>query len=133
MNLRQLRQVAGLGFRTGGYTGSWSSDEGRLAVLHQKELVLNKEDTSNILTAVNTVRNMEGLLSSLGNAVSNRANGLLGLLNMGSASANTSKDSIEQNVHIEANFPNVTDRQEIENAFDNLVNIAAMRAYKNIL
>ena len=131
MNLTQLRKAAGL--RTGGYTGSWSSDEGRLAVLHQKELVLNKEDTSNILTAVNTVRNMEGLLSSLGNAVSNRANGLLGLLNMGFASANTSKDSIEQNVHIEANFPNVTDRQEIENAFDNLVNIAAMRAYKNIL
>ena len=44
-------------FDTGGYTGSWGSS-GRLAMLHEKELVLNREDTSNILGAVDMVRNI---------------------------------------------------------------------------
>jgi TP901 family phage tail tape measure protein len=39
-------------YDTGGYTGDWHSDEGRLAVLHQKELVLNAKDTANILKTV---------------------------------------------------------------------------------
>jgi len=44
-------------YATGGYTGEWGSS-GRLAVLHEKELVLNKEDTSNILNAVSLIRQM---------------------------------------------------------------------------
>jgi len=40
---------------TGGYTGEWG-DSGKLAMLHQKELVLNPVDTSNILAAVDLVR-----------------------------------------------------------------------------
>ena len=35
--------------------------------------------------------------------------------------------ALEQNVHIDASFPNATDRYEIEFAFDNLVNIASQR------
>ena len=31
---------------------------------------------------------------------------------------------LEQNVHIDASFPGVTDRNQIEEAFGNLVNIA---------
>jgi hypothetical protein len=42
-------------FDTGGYTGEWGSD-GRAAILHEKELVLNKADTANILAAVDIVR-----------------------------------------------------------------------------
>ena len=39
---------------------------------------------------------------------------------------------LEQNVHIEANFPNVESASEIEEAINNLVNLAAQRAnYKN--
>nr|DAK59203.1 MAG TPA: minor tail protein [Caudoviricetes sp.] len=38
-------------YDTGGYTGNWG-DAGKLAVLHEKELVLNSEDTTNVLTAV---------------------------------------------------------------------------------
>ena len=38
-------------FDTGGYTGSWGP-EGRLAMLHQKEIVLNAQDTENLLSAV---------------------------------------------------------------------------------
>jgi hypothetical protein len=40
---------------TGMYTGEWGS-EGKLAILHEKELVLNKEDTANMLAAVGMIR-----------------------------------------------------------------------------
>jgi hypothetical protein len=49
---------------TGGYTGEWGN-EGRLAVLHEKELVLNKKDTSNILDAVKISRNLDDNISSM--------------------------------------------------------------------
>jgi len=35
------------------------------------------------------------------------------------------QQDLEQNVHIEASFPNVTEHNEIERAFDNLINRAA--------
>ncbi|PAD70738.1 phage tail tape measure protein [Bacillus sp. 7586-K] len=41
-----------LPFKSGGYTGN---DEG-LAILHEKELVLNKDDTKNVLSAVSMLR-----------------------------------------------------------------------------
>jgi hypothetical protein len=44
-------------YASGGYTGDWGSD-GRLAVLHQKELVLNQEDTKNMLAAVQSIREL---------------------------------------------------------------------------
>jgi hypothetical protein len=40
---------------TGGYTGSWGS-EGKIAMLHEKELVLNADDTENLLNAVGIIR-----------------------------------------------------------------------------
>jgi hypothetical protein len=43
------------GFDTGGYTGEWGPT-GKLAVLHQKEIVLNAEDTENLLQTVGMVR-----------------------------------------------------------------------------
>jgi hypothetical protein len=45
-----------LGYETGGYTGAFSG--GKLGILHQKELILNRGDTSNILAAVNMVRSI---------------------------------------------------------------------------
>ena len=45
------------GFNTGGYTGAWGAD-GRIAMLHQKELVLNAKDTENMLKAVDILRAM---------------------------------------------------------------------------
>jgi hypothetical protein len=36
--------------------------------------------------------------------------------------------ALEQNVHIEASFPNATDHNEIEEAFNNLVNLASQYA-----
>ena len=48
------------GFATGGYTGDFT--DGKLAFLHEKELVLNQEDTKNMLAAVSTVRALEPAL-----------------------------------------------------------------------
>jgi hypothetical protein len=43
----------------------------------------------------------------------------------------TSPISLEQNVHIDADFPNVSDSREIEMAFENLINVASQYAYQN--
>lgn len=112
------------GFNTGGYTGNWSGDEGRLALLHQKELVLNANDTQNILNAVQIIRSVEGsLLRRMSEMTSN-------IGNVYSIAEN--KETLKQNVHIEANFPNVTNSKEVENAIDNLINIAAQRTHRDI-
>jgi hypothetical protein len=42
-------------FDTGGYTGSWGS-EGKVAMLHEKELVLNADDTENLLNTIGIIR-----------------------------------------------------------------------------
>ena len=107
---------------TGGYTGVWGED-GKLALLHQKELVLNPTDTENILAAVTAVRdatsnmNIQSQLNSLGNNTSSLLKNLI-----------ENSTLLDQNVHIDANFPNVTQHTQIEEAFNNLVNMAAMRA-----
>ena len=108
------------GYDTGGYTGEWGSD-GRLALLHQKELVLNKEDTANMLNAISIMRNITNMLGSsvLGKLAAATAGGL---------STDVNGDVLEQNVHIDAQFPNVKDSREIEEALNNLVNMASMRA-----
>lgn len=46
-------------FDVGGYTGKWGSS-GKLAMLHERELVLNKSDTSNVLKIVELTRNIFG-------------------------------------------------------------------------
>jgi hypothetical protein len=52
-NNEKAKQI--LGLATGGYTGSWGP-EGRIALLHEKELVLNASDTSNFLQAMDIMR-----------------------------------------------------------------------------
>ena len=55
-------------YDTGGYTGDWNSSEGRPAILHEKELVLNKQDTKNILDSVTVMRSIMASMS--GNIIS---------------------------------------------------------------
>jgi len=105
------------GFDTGGYTGTWNNS-GKLAFLHQKELVLNAQDTENMLNAISIMRNITAMI---GSANMNR---------LATAAAGSNSTPLEQNVHIEANFPGVKDAKEIENALNNLVNMASMRANK---
>ena len=91
--------------------------------MHQKELVLKEEDTQNILNAVNAIRNITNAIGS--NLLSKLANVTAGKLDY-----DTGKSTLEQNVHIDAQFPNVKDSREIENALNNLVNVASMRINK---
>ena len=109
-------------FRSGGYTGDWGDDDGRLAVLHKKELVLNSQDTQNMLDMMRIAR--EVIAAAGPNALR---------LNSGRYQSDAATNrQLEQNVHIEANFPNVESASEIEEAINNLVNLAAQRAnYKN--
>lgn len=107
------------GYDTGGYTGTWGNN-GRLALLHQKELVLNQEDTKNLLNAVNIMRT---ITSAIGTQVLER----LSLASSNNNFNNSANGILDQNVHIEANFPNATNSREIEDALNNLVNMAAQR------
>lgn len=109
---------------TGGYTGDWNSSEGRMAMLHEKELVLNKHDTANFLEAVDILR---GLNLSMMSTVSG-----LNVRSMSSAIAHQAAGApLEQVVQISAEFPNVNSKEEIEAAFSDLVNLAAQHAFKN--
>ena len=110
-------------YASGGYTGDWNSDEGRIAVLHEKELVLNKEDTANMLDAVKIIR-------SLNDNVSGKAYDINASLTNGKTQSNDNKETIEQDVHITATFPNVNTKKEIEEAFSELANRAAQRVLK---
>lgn len=107
-------------YDTGGYTGAWG-DTGRLAVLHQKELVLNKKDTANMLNAVEILR---GVTDNIGSDVLSR----MASLRAGSLGGAFGGNVLDQNVHIEATFPGVKSSIEIQDALNNLVNMAAQRA-----
>ena len=104
-------------FDTGGYTGSWGNN-GRLGILHEKELVLNREDTENLLSAIDVTRRMSGLLNAL------NSSGAIAQLGSSSAGA-----VLGQDVRITAEFPNVTNHLEIEEAFNNLINRASQYAF----
>lgn len=110
------------GLATGGYTGSWGP-EGRLALLHEKELVLNADDTNNFLAATSILRDAVKMieLQAIQGQVSTLPYTAIGEITGGNS-------GVDQNVRIEANFPNVQDRNEIQEAFNNLINTASQYA-----
>lgn len=125
-----------LGGATGGYTGDWSDHtgeykDGKWAILHQKELVLNAEDTKNILAAVDIVRSIS---DSLRGQVLEAANSYTSDLDTAAPIVTQPiTQSVQQDVHIDATFPNVTDHNEIELAMNNLMNTASQKVMeKNI-
>ena len=109
-------------FNTGGYTGAWGP-EGRLAMLHQKELVLNAHDTENFLTAIGIVRDISdqieknALVMQYQNQLTNYR-----------TTVGNGDGTLQQEVHITAEFPNATNHSEIEEAFRNLTNLASQYA-----
>ena len=115
-------------WNTGGYTGDWGDDSGRLAILDRKELVLNKEDTPNILNAVEIMR---GIANSMNLSILSRMAGSINGVQNSSNSIAADSDTLEQNVHIDATFPGVKDAREIEQALNNLVNVASQRIGHN--
>lgn len=106
-------------FATGGYTGDWGDSSGKLAVLHQKELVLNKEDTKNFLDSVNILRNITSTIDL--HALSSS----MGLRDISAAVIGQHSQDLVQHVEINASFPAVQDHNEIELALSNLINDAA--------
>jgi hypothetical protein len=116
-------------FDTGGYIpeDEFNGNEGRIAMLHKKEIVLNESDTSNILAAVDAVRQVattlkEGAFDAI---VSNMA--LSGEM-MESAMSGTQK--VEQSISIDATFPNVYNAEDIRDAILSLADNASQFAYR---
>ena len=105
------------GFDTGGYTGEWGPS-GKLAILHEKEIVLNATDTKNLLSIVEMLRTIDM------HSISAQIGGILSTPGFHGGDGGT----LEQNVKIEATFPNVQDHNEIEEAFNNLINKASQYA-----
>lgn len=112
---------------SGGYTGTWSNStnnaEGRMAILHEKELILNKEDTKNILETVKMQRGLmesiKGRGSSVKNSIQNMSSNISNIQNSNRMS------TVEQNITLSPNFPNAKDRSEIEAAFEGLLGKAS--------
>ena len=122
-SLRSSQSIYGLAsFDTGGYTGNWGP-EGKLAMLHEKELILNESDTSNLLSTISFIRELVNMIDAQAASAS-----LFNL--MSTPSPNPNANTLEQKVEITAEFPNVNDRYEIEEAFNNLVNRASQYANK---
>lgn len=106
-------------FATGGYTGEWGNS-GKLAMLHQKELVLNAEDTKNFLAGIEILRDVVQRIDLQAMYA--------GSTNISAASVGSSKSTLAQEVKIHAEFPNAVNHNEIEQAFDTLINRAAQYA-----
>ena len=125
---------SGYGYRydTGGYTGTWDNTgftdgkNGKLAFLHQKELVLNATDTENILGAVSIIRQLSNTLrTNLNNLAtqSTNQNDISGIYN---------PSTTEQRVEIQATFPNATDADDIRTALLGLSDKAFQYAHRTI-
>ena len=122
------------GYDTGGYTGDWAGGDGRLALLHSKELVLNKDDTKNILDTVQILRQFatKDLAQLVGDAISHGLSSLIGKAlnfdsnNYGTTQVNNNTNE-EQNVtiNVEAVFPHADDINEIREAILSLPNYAS--------
>ena len=107
-------------FDSGGYTGDWGP-EGKQAILHEKELVLNQTDTANFLMGVSLLRE---IVSMIDLQAAYQSGGAISAPGVGDGHG----DTLQQEVTIHAEFPNATNRTEIEEAFNNLVNRASQFA-----
>ena len=118
-------------FRSGGYTGSWGSNSGRWALLHQKELVLNENDTKNMLSAVQILRSIpySVIAQSLINSSTNTASALSGINSgiSGLAAAATNNES--KTMVVNADFSGVHDADEIYQALLELENYGLQNSY----
>ena len=113
-----------VGFNTGGYTGSWGP-YGKLAILDEKELVLNQGDTANFLASMEVLERILEIIDL--QAMSSQTGGQLMIPGIG---YNPNNQTLEQSVRIEASFPGVQDHNEIEEAFNTLINKASQYAHR---
>lgn len=118
------------GYDTGGYTGDWAGGDGRLALLHHKELVLNAQDTQNILAAVDSIRQITSLGSSISEAIASGIGNMimsltgLGNNNYGNLSGNATNEG-DNIFNITAEFPNADSVETIQEAIMSLPTLAS--------
>lgn len=123
-----------LGFATGGYTGDWAGGDGRLAVLHSKELVLNQVDTENFLSAVGMIRQIASFGTSIEDSI---AAGLNSFMSRFSDSAygltrNETTNNTKQNIfNINAPITSTAATDEIQMAILQLPNLASQYVSRN--
>lgn len=106
-------------YAKGGYTGNKGlrGIDTIPSMLAPGEYVLNADDTTKILSAVQLLRGLSsGALTAAANAIAKLANGSI------PQAGQTEQIPVQQDVHIEATFPNVSVASEIEDALNNLVN-----------
>lgn len=101
-------------FDTGGYTGDWSGNDGKLAVLHKKEQIFNAEDTQLLHNAAQALTSNNELKQAL-----------LSYSNSYKSPIHQVKETISNGdvYNVTANFPNANDAEEIRQALLSLPNI----------
>ena len=124
-------------FDKGGYTGKWGP-EGKVAILHEKEMVLNQDMMETIQHYNQAIQEKikagaestrEKLVEKI-NRIQDYQNQLEIISILGRF-----KDTLEQiasepkNMNVDAHFPNVSTAGEIEKAFKNLTNITTQNTY----
>ena len=123
---------------TGGYTGNWNSKEGKIGILHQKELVLNAYDTENFLEAIKIIERMlaQNTLAEQMKAIFlNRELAIEEMVQQNAALISVMQlqtkhgEALKQIVNVNANFPNAKDATEIREALEGLTNQMTQYAY----
>jgi hypothetical protein len=89
-----------------------------MTMLHEKEMGFNKEDIINPTKMIQLMGNIIKSIDASSFAASSRNT-------MSLPSISSTRDTLQQEVSIRAEFPNATNHSEIEQAFNDLVNRAA--------
>lgn len=132
-NLKDYEANRYRSFDTGGYTGEWGSD-GRMAILHEKELVLNKEDTSNILAAVNGIRQFSSIESAISKGIASMIMNMTGMgVNVNYNTNEAKENQTKQVFNIQAEFPNANNVSEIREAILSLPGLASQQVGLNLI
>ena len=130
--LNNSKYAGNISFKTGGYTGEWSNgsveNNGRLAMLHQKELILNAKDTENMLDMVTMVREMQSASGAIDKAIINSIANMIGAITgvkvQSVGNTNSNNKNTSNTFNITAEFPNANDVNEIREAILSLPNLA---------
>lgn len=125
-----LKQMGLPAFKSGGYTGEWGPS-GRLAIIHEKELILNQDDTNSLINIIRDYGKLKSsnsmdILNLSFNDIITKFKSIINKINL-----NNQNQVAAQQVSIEASFPNVSVASEIEDAFNDLLNRAAQYASLN--
>lgn len=124
-----LKQMGLPAFKSGGYTGEWGPS-GRLAIIHEKELILNQDDTNSLVNIIREYGKLKStnmdILNLSFNDIISKFKSIINKINL-----NDQNQVAAQQVSIEASFPNVSVASEIEDAFNDLLNRAAQYASLN--